>query len=53
MSVNRLEISEERNEMKKEVEKILEHKDPTIEAEHMWNMKTKVLLVIIRATKTI
>ena len=46
-------ISEDRNVFKKETEKILKHKDFTIEIQRMWNVKTKVIPVIIGATGTI
>ena len=39
--------------IKKETEKILKHKDLTIEIQHMWNVKTKVIPIIIGATGTI
>jgi hypothetical protein len=39
--------------IKKEAEKILKYKDLTIEIQRMWNVKTKVILVIIGATGTI
>jgi hypothetical protein len=39
--------------IKKEPEKILKHKDLTIEIQCMWNVKTKVIPVIIGATGTI
>jgi hypothetical protein len=39
--------------IKKEAEKILKYKDLTIEIQHMWNVKTRVIPVIIRATGTI
>jgi len=43
-------ISGDRNVIKKEVEKILKYKDLTIEIQHIWNVKTKVIPVITRAT---
>ena len=46
-------ISGGRNVIKKEAEKILKCKDLTIEIQCMWNVKTKVIPVIIGATKTI
>jgi hypothetical protein len=46
-------ISENRNVIKKEAEKILKYKDLTIEIQRMWNVKTKVMPVIIGATGTI
>ena len=39
--------SGDRNVTKKEAEKILKYKDVTIEIQHMWNVKTKVISVII------
>ena len=39
--------------IKREVEKILKYKDLTIEIQRMWNVKTKVISVIIAATGTI
>jgi hypothetical protein len=39
--------------IKKEAEKILKYKDVTIEIQCMWNVKTKVIPVIIGATGTI
>ena len=39
--------------IKKEAEKILKYKDLTIELQHMWNVKTKMLPVITGATGTI
>ena len=41
------------NVIKKEAEKILKYKDLTIEMQCMWNVKTKVIPVIIGATGTI
>jgi len=46
-------ISGDGNVIKKEAEKILKHKDLTIEIHHMCNVKTKVIPVIIEATGTI
>ena len=43
-------ISGDRNVIKKEAEKILKH---TIEIQRMWNVKTKVIPVIIGATGTV
>ena len=39
--------------IKKEAEKILKHKDLTTEIQRIWNVKTKVIPVIIGATGTI
>jgi len=39
--------------VKKEAERILEYKDLTIEIQRMWNVKTKVIPVIIGASGTI
>jgi len=46
-------ISGDRNVTKKEAEKFLKYKDLTIEIQHTWNVKTKVIPVIIGATGTI
>jgi len=46
-------ISGDRNVIKKEAEKILKYRDLTIEIQRMWNIKTKVIPVIIGATGTI
>ena len=39
--------------IKKDAEKILKYKDLTIEIQRMWNVKTKMIPVIIGATGTI
>jgi hypothetical protein len=46
-------ITGNRNMIKKEAEKILKYKDLTVEIQCMWNVKTKMLPVIIRVTGTI
>ena len=46
-------ISGDRNVIKKEAEKILKSKDLTIEIQPMWNVKTKMIPVILGATGTI
>jgi hypothetical protein len=46
-------ISGDRNVIKKETETILKYKDVTIEVQRMWNVKARVIPVIIGATGTI
>ena len=46
-------IPEDRNVIKKEAKKILKYKDLTIEIQRMWNVKTRVIPVIIGANWTI
>jgi len=46
-------IPEDRNVIKKEAEKILKFKDFRIGIQRMWNVKAKVIPVIIGATGTI
>jgi len=46
-------ISGDGNVIKKEAKKILKCKDLTIEIQRKWNVKSKVIPVIIRATGTI
>jgi hypothetical protein len=45
--------SGDRNVVKKEAENIQKYKDLTIEIQCMWNVKTNVIPVIVRATGTI
>jgi len=45
-----ISISGDRNVIKKDAKKILKYKDLTIEIECMWNVKAKVIPVIIGAT---
>jgi len=49
----RLKILGERNMIKKEAEKVLKYKNLIIVNQRMWNVKTKMIPVIIRATGTI
>jgi len=46
-------ISGDRNVIKTEAQKIVKYEDLTIEIQCMWNVKTKVIPVITRATGTI
>jgi hypothetical protein len=46
-------ISGDRNVIRKEAEKILKYKHFTIEIQSMWNVKARVISVIIGATGTI
>jgi hypothetical protein len=48
-----VEIPGDRDVIKKEAEKILKYKDFTTEIQRMWNVKTRVIPVIIGATGTI
>jgi hypothetical protein len=46
-------ISGDRNVIKKEDEKILKYRDLIIEIQRMWNVKTKVVPVIIQASGSV
>jgi len=46
-------IPGDRNVIKKDAEKILKCKDLKIEIQRMWNVKAKVIPIIIEATGTI
>jgi hypothetical protein len=46
-------IPGDRNVIQKEAGKILKYKDLTIEIQRMWNVKTRVIPIIIGATGTI
>jgi hypothetical protein len=46
-------IPGDRSVIQKEAEKILKYKDLTIEIQRMWNVKTRVIPVIIGVTGTI
>jgi hypothetical protein len=46
-------ISGDRNVIPKEAEKILKYKDLTTEIQHTWNVKSRVILVIIGASRII
>ena len=45
-------IPGDRNVIKKEDQKILKYKDLIIEIQRVWNVKAKMIPVIIRATET-
>jgi hypothetical protein len=46
-------IPGDRNVIQKEAEKLLKYKDLTIEIQRMWNVKSRVIPLIIGATGTI
>jgi hypothetical protein len=46
-------IPGDRNVIKKEAQKVLKYKDLTIETQRMWNLKSRVIPVIIGTTGTI
>jgi hypothetical protein len=46
-------IPGDRNVIQKETEKILKYKDLTVEIHRVWNIKTRVIPVIVGATGTI
>jgi hypothetical protein len=52
MYVDRCRNSRDRNVIQKEAEMILKYKDLTREIQRMWNVKTRVIPVIIGATGT-
>jgi hypothetical protein len=43
-------FSVDKNVVKKEAERTLKYNDLTTDMQHMWNVKTKVITVIIEAT---
>jgi hypothetical protein len=52
MYVDRCRIPGDRNVIQEEAEKVLKYKDLTIEMQRTWNVKTRVIPVIIGATGT-
>ena len=46
-------ISGDRNVIKQEAEMSLKYKDLTVEIQRMWNVTTKVIPIIIGATRTV